>query len=198
MSKNAGYAAAAVGLSLLIPGVGPAVLAGAKGLGGAAAAGGKTLLGIGGAGKAAGGAAAGASGGGWFASALPYLAGASALGTGYMQVQQGEAQKDMYKAQAERTKLAATDERIARNERLLRSMAARTAGAGARGVTLSTIAPSQAEDIRQTDMGQQAADATLAGNVSTLRARGSNAELAGRVAAGATLARALSSMARTG
>jgi len=131
-------------------------------------------------------------------TATPYLLAGGAGLTAMGQVQAGEAQKEAMKAQAERTKLAATDERIARNERLLRSMASRTAGAGARGVTLSTIAPSQAEDIRQTEMGQQAADATAAGTVSTLRARGSNAELAGRIAGGASLSRTLLALRQTG
>jgi hypothetical protein len=130
--------------------------------------------------------------------ATPYLlAGGSALGA-LGQYRAGQAQEEVLKAQAERTKLAATDERIARNERLLRSMASRTAGAGARGVTLSTIAPSQAEDIRQTAMGQQAADATMAGNVATMRARGRNARQAGAIAGGASLARTLLTLRQTG
>ena len=124
----------------------------------------------------------------------PYLLAGSAGLSAYGQYQSGQAQKDVAKFDAERAKIAATDERIARNEKLLRSMAARTAGAGARGVTLGSILPAQNEDIRQTQLGQASADATLGGQVSTLRARGKNAATAGKIAAGATLMNAIGTM----
>lgn len=132
------------------------------------------------------------------AAASPYLLAGSAGLSAYAQYQSGKAEEKTAKVDAERAKIAAADERIARNEKLLRSMAARTAGAGARGVTLGSIAPAQAEDIRQTRLGQASADATLGGQVGTLRARGKNAKQAGKIAAAASLMSTLATLGQTG
>jgi hypothetical protein len=114
------------------------------------------------------------------------------------QLRSAQAQSDALKADAERLKLQAADDRIQRNETLLRAMAGRNAASGARGITAGTLTPAMNEDLRQTKLGQASADASFAGRESTLRARASNAQQAGKIAAGAGLFSTLSSLSRIG
>lgn len=135
--------------------------------------------------------------------AVPPLAmAAMALASGglkaYSQYSAGKVANQESKVAAEREKIASKDRQIMRNEELLRSMAARNASTGSRGITGASITAASTEDIRQTELATMSDRATTAGRVATLRARGKNAKIQGTIGAAASLLDAVNTAARIG
>lgn len=119
-------------------------------------------------------------------AAVPIMVGLMAASTvyaGYQRKMAGKAEKYEYEARARQEKLAATDREIARRDRLLKSLAARSAQFSAQGTTFEG-SPSAllVNDFREYELERTTAAANLAATTQRLNAAARNAKRAGKMA----------------